>query len=391
MGTILRAIVYFASGTGNSYLVAAWFRDACAARGIPVSLSPVVLADPGRDIRPASGTLVALAFPTHGGLPPWSVIKALLRMPRRRGARFLCLPTRGSFFIGPILVPGAAVLASFLPAALLLFKGFRPVGSASFDMPVNITSVHPTLTARHAGRITDRAKRKFDRLMERFFRRGSIWLTPNNLYEAAWSVAVLGLIPLFPLLYLVLGRFFMGKIMFATVRCTGCGTCAASCPARALVMKGRKKPRPFWRYNCEHCLRCLNFCPHQAIGASLPWGAFLWWLGAAAASAAAVFARLTALVPGLGSWKSYWTGELVNSLVYYPVFIAAYALFHRLTRWKPANVALSRTSPSFYLGQYRAPGTSLRALTDGEGEGGGPILLKRPTEGSFGRTPGSWP
>jgi hypothetical protein len=31
MGAILRSVVYFASGTGNSYLVAAWFRDACAA------------------------------------------------------------------------------------------------------------------------------------------------------------------------------------------------------------------------------------------------------------------------------------------------------------------------------------------------------------------------
>jgi len=375
MGAILRSVVYFASGTGNSYLVAAWFRDACAARGIPASLSPVVLADPERDIRPAAGTLLALAFPTHGGLPPWSVIKALLRMPRRRGARFLCLPTRGSFFVGPVLVPGAAVLASFLPALILAFKGFRPAGAASFDMPVNMTSVHPALTARHAARITDRAKRKFDRLMERFFRSGSLWLTRNNLYEAAWTAAVLVLIPLFPLLYLVLGRFFMGKIMFATVRCTGCGTCAASCPARALVMKGRKKPRPFWRYNCEHCLRCLNFCPHQAIGASLPWAAFLWWIGAAAASAAALFARLTTLVPGLGAWKGYWTGELVNSLVYYPVFIAAYALFYRLSRWRPANAALSRTSPSFFLAQYRAPGTTLRLLRGGEDAGEAPPAL----------------
>jgi hypothetical protein len=69
MDTILRSVVYFASGTGNSYLVATWFRDACAAKGIPVSLSAAALAYPERDIRPASGTLVALAFPTHGGPP----------------------------------------------------------------------------------------------------------------------------------------------------------------------------------------------------------------------------------------------------------------------------------------------------------------------------------
>ncbi|MGB8959817.1 MAG: EFR1 family ferrodoxin [Candidatus Aminicenantales bacterium] len=360
-----RSTVYFASGTGNSYLVAAWFRDACEAQGLPAALIPMTRADPARDIRPSSGELVALAFPTHGGLPPWSVIKFLLRMPRRKGTAFLCLPTRGSLYIGPVLVPGAAILASFLPSFLLLFKGFRPAGAASFDMPVNITSIHPTVTSRHAARITARAKRKFDRYIARFFRAGSLWLTRNNLYETVWSFIVLYFIPLFPLLYLVVGRFFMGKIMFATVRCTGCGTCAASCPAGALVMKGKERPRPFWRYNCEHCLRCLNYCPHRAVGASLPWAAFLWWLGAAAAAAGAVFAKLAALVPGLESIRGYWTFELANSVVYYPVFIAAYFLFYKLTGWRPVNALLSRTCPSFFLGQYRAPGTSLKDLTEG--------------------------
>jgi ferredoxin len=363
-----RATVYFASGTGNSYLVGRWFRDAAEARGTPAVLAPVVGSDPRRDVAASSDDLMVLAFPTHGGLPPWSVIKFLLRMPRRRGAGFLCLPTRGSFFIGPLLVPGAAVLASFLPALLLAFKGFRPLGAVSFDMPANMTSIHPPLTSRHAGRIVARARVKFDRSMDRFFRSGRLWLTRNNLYEAVWSLAVLRFIPLFPPLYLLVGRFFMGQVMFANVRCTGCGTCAASCPAGALVMRGRKVLRPYWRYNCEHCLRCLNYCPHRAVGASLPWAAFLWWLGSAAALAAAVFTRLTALVPGLASWRGYWTVELANSLVYYPVFIAAYALFHFLLRIKPLSAVLSRTSLSFFLKPYRAPGTSLSQLT-GRDEG----------------------
>jgi ferredoxin len=363
-----RATVYFASGTGNSYLVGRWFRDAAEARGIPAVLAPIARSDPRRDIAAASDELVVLAFPTHGGLPPWSVIKFLLRMPRRRGAGFLCLPTRGSFFVGPVLVPGAAILASFLPAILLVLRGFRPLGAVSFDMPVNMTSIHPPLTSRHAERIVARAQAKFDRCMDRFFRSGRLWLTRNNLYEAVWSLAVLRFIPLFPLLYLLVGRFFMGQVMFANVRCTGCGTCAASCPAGALVMRGRKVLRPYWRYNCEHCLRCLNYCPRRAVGASIPWAAFLWWLGSAAALAAAVFTRLTALVPGLASWRGYWTVELANSLVYYPVFIAAYALFHVLARIKPLSVVLSRTSLTFFLGQYRAPGTSLSQLT-GRDEG----------------------
>ena len=363
MREVSRTVVYFASGTGNSYLVATWFRDACSARGMPAALLPVTRALPSRDINPASGELLALAFPTHGGLPPWSVIKFLCRMPGRKGTRFLCLPARGSFYLGPVLIPGAAVLASFLPPLLLLLKGFRPVGAASFDLPINVTSIHPTVTPRHASRIAALAKRKFDRLAERFFRSGSLWLTPNNLYEAAWSIVLLYFIPLFFPLYLVVARFFMGKIMFATDRCVGCGTCSASCPARALVMRGKKAPRPYWRYNCEHCLRCLNYCPHRAIGASLPWAVFLWWLGTVAAAVAAVFAKLAALLPGLESVRGYWADELANSVVYYPVFIAAYFVFFNLTRWRPVNALLARTCPSFFLRQYRAPGTALKHLT----------------------------
>ena len=41
-----RAAVYFSSGTGNSYRVAVWFRDACRAKNIPAALIPVNAAGP---------------------------------------------------------------------------------------------------------------------------------------------------------------------------------------------------------------------------------------------------------------------------------------------------------------------------------------------------------
>lgn len=46
------------------------------------------------------------------------------------------------------------------------------------------------------------------------------------------------------------------------------------------------------------------------------------------AAAASGFAKAAALVPGLESVCDYWTAELPNSVVYYPVFIAAYFLFY---------------------------------------------------------------
>lgn len=357
-----RATVYFATGTGNSYRVAVWFRDSCLARNIPASLVPVDMAEPKAEITASSGQLLALAFPTHGGLPPWSVIKFLCRMPRKRGARFLCLPTRGSFYIGPVLVPGAAVLASFLPAFILLWKGYRPRGAASFDMPLNTTALHPPFTARHAGRIIARAGRKAQRHFERFFRRGSLWLTPNNLYEAVWSLAILYFIPLFPVLYVLVGRFFMGKTLIASNRCIGCGTCAKSCPAKALKMKGQKVPRPYWGHRCEFCLRCLNFCPQRAVEMSHSWTVLIWYVAISLAAGGVVYAWLSGYLPALRPYHNYWTEELFDALFYYPIIITGYFLFYQATRLKAVNSFFSYTSWARYLGQYREPGTSLKDL-----------------------------
>jgi hypothetical protein len=211
-----RATVYFASGTGNSYRVAAWLDEACIIKNVESELIPVDAARPKEEIEASRDQLVALAFPTHGFLPPWSVIKFLLKMPFKRGAHFFCIPTRGSFRIGrKAIIPGAAGLASFLPALLLLIKGFCARGALSLDMPVNITSIHPPLTERGARIVIGQAKRLADGCYQRVLSGGWLWLTWNNFYELCWAVPLMLFFPLFPLLYLLLGRFFMGRLHFA--------------------------------------------------------------------------------------------------------------------------------------------------------------------------------
>jgi ferredoxin len=365
--TYKRAAIYFSSGTGNSYRVARWFYENCLERGIRTELIPVSLARPSVEISASSDQLMALAFPTHGLLPPWSAIKFLFRLPKKKKTHFLCLPTRGSFLLGPLLVPGAAGLASFLPALILLFKGYSARGAVSFDMPANMTFIHPTLTPRHASRVVARARRKSQRYFERFFRKRALWLTRNNFYELLWSIPLLYFIPLFPILYLVLGKFFMGKIMFANNNCTGCGTCAKNCPAGALIMKGSKDARtkrPYWRYNCEACLRCLNFCSQRAVTAGWSWGALLWYIGTLVAYGGAVFTWTAGVLPWIKSLRSWWVRELFNVPFYYPALIVAYFLFFQLVRLKPINSFFNLTSPVRFFGQYREPDTTLKNLTE---------------------------
>lgn len=44
--------------------------------------------------------------------------------------------------------------------------------------------------------------------------------------------------------------------------CTGCGTCSEVCPIGNIKLKDN---RPVWQHNCIQCLSCINLCPQKAI------------------------------------------------------------------------------------------------------------------------------
>jgi ferredoxin len=353
------ATIYYASGTGNSYRIARWIETLCRKKGMSIRFDPVNEAKPEKEIIPSKEHLLLLTFPTHGLLPPWSVIKFLFKIPCSRKSRFLCMPTRGSLFIGRLLIPGAAGFASFFPSLILLLKGFRPKGSVSFDMPVNITSIHPSLSKSHARRIVAAAEKKFNKYLNRFFLKGSLWFTWNNLWELFWC-GFFYFFPLFPILYLLIGRFFMGKIMFFNHHCNGCNVCADICPNKAIIMKGKKKKRPYWRYNCEACLRCLNFCPQHAITTGHFWAVLLWITAGTLTFGGILYTWLSIHLPFLNLIRNWWTVELLNTLIYYPFIILAYYLFFQLIQFKFFNHIFHYLSFSPIFKQYREPDTSLK-------------------------------
>lgn len=141
-----KAKIYFLSGTGNSYRVAAWLHEACIDRGTTSEIIPIDLAKPKEEIEASPENLIVLAYPTHGFLPPWSAVKFIFKMPFKRRAHFFCIPTRGCLRFGPIIIPGIAALASLLPVFVLPFKGYNIRGSLSFDMPSNVTFLHSRLS-----------------------------------------------------------------------------------------------------------------------------------------------------------------------------------------------------------------------------------------------------
>ncbi len=128
--------------------------------------------------------------------------------------------------------------------------------------------------------------------------------------------------------------------------------------------KNKKTKRPYWKYNCEACLRCFNFCAQRAVAAGHTWGVLLWYIGIAVAFGGAVFTWIAGILPWLHSFRNWWTLELFNAIFYYPAFIVAYFVFFQLIRIKPMNSFFTFMSLDRFFGHYREPNTTLKDLTD---------------------------
>jgi Pyruvate/2-oxoacid:ferredoxin oxidoreductase delta subunit len=354
--------IYFASGTGNSYRVAVWFQEECVKRNIEAEVIPINLANPKYEIDPSPDCLVVLAYPTHGLLPPWSMIKFIFKMPVKKGTRSFCTPTRGAFYLGPLLVPGIAGIASMLPTIVLPFKGYKPVGSVSFDMPANMTMIHNRFSDRHLAKILNGAKRKADRYFGDILDGESVWLTLNNLWEYVWGILFLYYHTLFPIVYLLIGRFFMGKTNFASDRCIGCGVCAKTCPNNAIAMVGERNPRPMWMYNCEECMRCFNYCKQRAVNFSFAWAYFLVWISYFPGSMF-ILKTIESYFPQGTSIHHWYLTQIVDALYIYPLYIFVYYLFFLVLKIKPVNRFFTYTGVSVFFRRYNEPSTELADLT----------------------------
>jgi ferredoxin len=177
-----------------------------------------------------------------------------------------------------------------------------------------------------------------------------------------WLPSLIGLLMLpLSLGYMLLGRFFLGKLFFASDDCISCGLCAQRCPNQAIVMRGPEgRRRPYWTYHCESCVRCMAYCPTRAIEASHLFGVGAYLL-AGAIPVAALLAWLATLVPGLAflSRIPRWVLQSVMPII---TIVAAYPLFHLLLRIPWLNRVFTLATLTRYYRRYHEPETELDDL-----------------------------
>lgn len=351
-----RATIYYFSGTGNSYRVSSWMEETAKQNGLEAGIASIDRAGSTSTID-KDADLIGLVAPTHGFTSPWHMLKFATRMPRGKSRHAFCASTRAGLKWGPAFIPGISGSANFIITLILALKGYKVRGAVSIDMPSNWYSLHPIQKLKKQRAIIERAEPKTIDFMNKIISGRREWFTVNNLYELLWGI----ILSYISLLYLVIGRFFLAKLFFANSGCNGCGLCADSCPVEAIVMHGRRKTRPFWKYNCESCMRCAALCPQKAVEAGHSWGVLLYFISSVPASVI-IFSSLGSFFPGLAQTNHAWLSNIIKLLYLYSALFLSYYVFDKLLLFPSINWFFTHTTMTHFWGRYHEPDLNRRNL-----------------------------
>ena len=350
------ARIYFMTGTGNSYRAALWTGEVVRGQGTPARVLPI---EKGR-LQPGTGDgkprLLGLLMPTHGFTAPWPMIRFALALPQGNGTHAFVVPTRAGMKFGRLYTPGMEGTAGYLIALILLLRGYSVRGVMGLDMPSNWISLHPGLKPSSVAGIIQRAKHKDTSFMEMILS-GERRFPMGSLVQLLFGLLLLPI----SLGYLLVGRFFLAKLFFANLRCDGCGICALNCPNRAVHMWGRKNPRPYWTFSCESCMRCMGYCPRNAVEAGHSLGLLLYFVTSIPVGVF-LLNYLNRFLPGAEDLSHSW----VNWLLQYPYMLLSlflcYLLVTLLVRIPVINKAFTWTTFTRGWRRYHEPDTRLKEI-----------------------------
>ena len=270
------------------------------------------------------------------------------RFPRSKGEDVFLLNTRAGMKMGKYFIPGLSGVAQLLPMLMLWLKGYHIRGLLPLDLPSNWISIHPGLRRKVVDSIFIKRKPEVDQFSQQIF--SGAFFYASRFF---WALPIDLLISPLALAYFLYGRFFFSKTFIAASDCNTCRLCEQKCPTSSITITNN---RPYWKFTCESCMRCINICPHKSIQASH--------------SLAAIIIFITSSVP-LVAWLNKLAGEFISglniyliSLIEFPfkwmgtlaMYYIIYMVFFYLIKLKLINRFLVYTSFTKFWRRYKAPG-----------------------------------
>lgn len=230
----MQNIVYYFSGTGNSYFVARAVAKTLDCRCIDLAT--------GTPADKINADKIVIVFPSYAYGAPKPVLRFLKHT--RLTARYIAVAVTCGSSSGGTLHSVRRVLkrrkttVSYF-AEIVAPENFIPIFGAPQD-----AYLKQRLTSLESG-----AKQLAGTVEER----GINWLTGIKPLSALISALFLLASPLLALFSRINRK-----------KCTGCGLCEKSCPCGAIVMTKKSKVK-IKKTKCAICQRCFNVCPQKCI------------------------------------------------------------------------------------------------------------------------------
>ena len=336
--TYKNLIIYYFSGTGNAKYAAESIIEIAKKNNITTDLFDISKDKPNVSLIDKN-TLIGFCYPTHGFNAPQIVLKYISKFPKSNSSIFL-LNTRAGMKLFKIHTPGLGGIALWLPAIILLIKGYKIKGFRPLDLPSNWISLHPGLTEKAKHFIVSKCNITLSNFSEKIIKgkkilNGFIWL-PLDIAVLPISIA-----------YYLFGRFAIAKTFFANYNCNNCGLCIKNCPVNAIELKNN---RPYWTFKCESCMKCMNNCPKRAIETAHGFTFLLWWLAFSLFPLLAVKLLVNIKLISQDFYNQYFDLLFYGSmfLIGLVIIYFGYTILHQLLRIKIINKIITLTSFTHY-------------------------------------------
>jgi len=236
---IMKAIIYYFTGTGNSLKIA---KD-IAARIPGAEVRHIAAAMTEGNRIPVVSEKVGIVFPVYvEGLP--IIVERFVRSLELKPDTYVFAVANYGESAGGSLVQLEQILQE---------KGCRLSAAFGIKMPDNTQILFPPSSEseqRRDFKLEAEAAGTIAQTVLQGTEAGAGLLQPaRRMPKSVWTRPA----------------FDPGKMAenFSTdEKCNACGICTDVCPVSNVEMKGA---RPLWRNRCEQCLACMQWCPQQAI------------------------------------------------------------------------------------------------------------------------------